>query len=92
MGGWRSGQKFPIIRATVYGRPCGCLEAIFNTAGWPACGEIDIMEYVSFEPNQTHFSIHSIANNHVDGTQVTSGPVILETIEEEFHNYGIIVD
>lgn len=61
-----------------------------NTAGWPACGEIDIMEYVSFEPNQAHFSIHSIANNHKDGTQVTSGPVILETIEEEFHNYGIL--
>ncbi len=61
-----------------------------QTAGWPACGEIDIMEYVSFEPNQTHFSIHSVANNHKDGTQVTSGPVFLETIEEEFHNYGIL--
>jgi len=61
-----------------------------QTAGWPACGEIDIMEYVSFEPNQTHFSIHSLANNHKDGTQVTSGPVLLETIEEEFHNYGIL--
>ncbi|MGB5203216.1 glycoside hydrolase family 16 protein [Eudoraea sp.] len=61
-----------------------------QTAGWPACGEIDIMEYVSFEPNQTHFSIHSLANNHRDGTQVTSGPVLLETIEEEFHNYGLL--
>ena len=61
-----------------------------QTAGWPACGEIDIMEYVSFDPNQIHFSIHSVANNHKDGTQVTSGPVLLETIEEEFHNYGIL--
>lgn len=66
------------------------LGTTIQTAGWPACGEIDIMEYVSFEPNQTHFSIHSIANNHKDGTQVTSGPVLLETIEEEFHNYGIL--
>ncbi|MGB5319883.1 glycoside hydrolase family 16 protein [Eudoraea sp.] len=58
--------------------------------GWPACGEIDIMEYVSFEPNQMHFSIHSTANNHKNGTQITSGPVKLETIEEEFHNYGLL--
>jgi beta-glucanase (GH16 family) len=61
-----------------------------QSVGWPACGEIDIMEYVSFEPNQTHFSIHSVANNHQDGTQITSGPVALETIEEEFHNYGVL--
>ncbi len=66
------------------------LGSSIQTTGWPACGEIDIMEYVSFEPNQAHFSIHSLANNHKDGTQVTSGPVILETIEEEFHNYGIL--
>jgi len=61
-----------------------------GTAGWPGCGEIDIMEYVSFEPNHTHFSLHSLANNHTIGTQITSGPVPLETIEEEFHNYGIL--
>lgn len=66
------------------------LGSTIQTAGWPACGEIDIMEYVSFEPNQAHFSIHSVANNHRDGTQVTSGPVVLETIEEQFHNYGIL--
>ncbi len=61
-----------------------------QSVGWPACGEIDIMEYVSFEPDQVHFSIHSTANNHTNGTQVTSGPVPLETIEEEFHNYGVL--
>jgi beta-glucanase (GH16 family) len=61
-----------------------------GTAGWPACGEIDLMEYVSFDPNTVHFTIHSNANNHVAGTQVSSGPVNLETIEEEFHNYGVL--
>lgn len=61
-----------------------------HTIGWPACGEIDIMEYVSFEPNQVHFSIHSTANNHKDGTQLTSGPVKLESVEEEFHTYGLL--
>ena len=61
-----------------------------GTVGWPACGEIDIMEYVSFEPDQMHFSIHSTANNHTKGTQITSGPISLDTIEEEFHNYGVL--
>ncbi len=61
-----------------------------GTVGWPACGEIDMMEYVSFKPNKTHFSIHSTANNHTNGTEITSGAVDLETIEEEFHNFGIL--
>lgn len=61
-----------------------------ETVGWPACGEIDMMEYVSFKPNKTHFSIHSTANNHTNGTEITSGAVDLETIEEEFHNFGIL--
>lgn len=61
-----------------------------HQVGWPACGEIDIMEYVSFDPDQMHFSIHSSANNHKDGTQITSGRVPLETIEEAFHTYGLL--
>lgn len=61
-----------------------------QTAGWPACGEIDMMEYVSFKPNKTHFTVHSTANNHTIGTEITSGAVDLETIEEEFHNFGIL--
>jgi beta-glucanase (GH16 family) len=61
-----------------------------KTVGWPDCGEIDIMEYVSYDPDHIHFSIHSVANNHKNGTQVTSGPLLLKTIEEEFHNYGLL--
>lgn len=66
------------------------LGANIGEIGWPDCGEIDIMEYVSFAPDEIHFSIHSKANNHVEGTQVTSGALPLETVEEEFHNYGIL--
>lgn len=61
-----------------------------QSAGWPACGEIDIMEYVSYKPNKTHFSVHSLANNHTNGTEITSGAIDLETIEEEFHNFGVL--
>lgn len=63
-----------------------------STVGWPKCGEIDIMEYVSFDPGFVHQTIHSEANNHTKGTQISSGAKKLETIEEEFHNYGVLWD
>ncbi|WP_139314845.1 family 16 glycosylhydrolase [Saccharicrinis aurantiacus] len=56
-------------------------------AGWPACGEIDIMEYVGFEPNQVHGSIHCPAS--YGATEFTK-TLPLENCEEEFNNYGII--
>lgn len=34
------------------------LGANFQTVGWPACGEIDIMEYRGQEPNIVHGSLH----------------------------------
>ncbi len=58
--------------------------------GWPDSGEIDIMEYVSYRPDSVLVTIHTNANNHVDGTQVSSDFVPLPTIEEEFHNFGIL--
>lgn len=58
--------------------------------GWPDCGEIDIMEYVSWRPDSTLATIHSRANNHMDRTQISSDFVALPTIEEEFHNFGIL--
>lgn len=64
-------------------------EDIF-TIGWPQCGEIDLMEYVSYNPNNVVQTIHSVANNHSNGTQISTGDILLESIEEEFHNYGLI--
>ena len=60
--------------------------------GWPLCGEIDIMEYVSYDPNTVHFNLHTQANNHTKGTNISSGPIKLESAEEEFHNYGVLWD
>lgn len=65
-------------------------DAIRDGGGWPDSGEIDIMEYVSYAPNQFYATIHSNANNHRDGTQLGSGPISLPTIEEEFNTFGII--
>lgn len=58
--------------------------------GWPNCGEIDIMEYISSKPDSTLQTIHTVANNHMNGTQISTGFFELKTIEEQFHNYGIL--
>jgi len=58
-----------------------------NTIGWPACGEIDIMEYVGYDPNIVHSTVHTPAGygGNGDGSAMT-----LETAEEEFHIYGLL--
>lgn len=39
-----------------------------DEVGWPACGEIDIMENVGFDPDVVHANIHTEAYNHTKGT------------------------
>jgi beta-glucanase (GH16 family) len=36
-----------------------------TSVGWPRCGEIDIMEYVGFDPDVVHANIHTAKYNHV---------------------------
>lgn len=60
-----------------------------NIVGWPKCGEIDIMEYFSYKPNETYINVHSSDNNAMNGTLISANND-LETAEEEFHAYGIL--
>ncbi|MET0463973.1 MAG: glycoside hydrolase family 16 protein [Chitinophagaceae bacterium] len=55
---------------------------------WPKSGEIDIMEHVGYDPNVVHFSIHSQAYNHVQGTQKTATRSV-PTAMSEFHLYRV---
>jgi beta-glucanase (GH16 family) len=59
----------------------------YASVGWPACGEIDIMEYVGYLPNTVHATIHTIDGHGGNGN---GNSYELLTCEEEFHNYGII--
>lgn len=59
----------------------------FSTAGWPACGEIDIMEYVGYTPNTVYSTVHTPAGYGGSGSGNSS---IVETCEEEFHIYGLL--
>jgi beta-glucanase (GH16 family) len=56
--------------------------------GWPACGEIDIMENVGFDPLRIHGSVHTAAYNHTIGTQ-KSASVTIAGPWEDFHVYAM---
>lgn len=65
-------------------------DAIFEGVRWPRCGEIDIMEYVGFDPGAIHGTLHSDDHNHMKGTQ-RGGSTQIEG-EDDWHVYGIIWD
>lgn len=58
------------------------------SAGWPRCGELDIMEHVGYDEGVVHGSIHSEQYNHVKNTQKTA-TVTLTDATTAFHVYAI---
>lgn len=63
----------------------------FSSVGWPACGEIDIMELVGHEPDKVHGTVHWDNNgqyaNFGGSTSLSSG-----TFADEFHVFSITWD
>ncbi len=56
--------------------------------GWPASGEIDVLEHVGYDQDRVHISVHTEAYNHVIGTQKTASKKI-EKATTEFHLYRV---
>jgi beta-glucanase (GH16 family) len=59
----------------------------FKTVGWPACGEIDIMEYRGQEPNIVHGSIHG--PGYSGGGAVTGRFDLGASFHDDFHVFAI---
>jgi len=59
-----------------------------DTVGWPACGEIDIMENVGFDPDVICANAHTKAYNHVKRTNKGS-KIRGERPYEQYHIYAI---
>lgn len=88
---WEYGY-FEIKAKLPYGR--GTWPAIWmmpetsTYGGWPASGEIDIMEHVGYDPGAVHGTVHTTAFNHIKGTQVGEQKRV-EDFDSTFHRYGI---
>lgn len=57
--------------------------------GWPAEGEIDIMEHVGWDPGRVHGNIHTKAYNHVQHTQKGAWTMVADTCGA-FHDYQLL--
>ncbi len=59
---------------------------ILKGVPWPACGEIDIMEYSGITPGSISVALHNTAKH---GDSVDVGRYIMKGIENDFHTYAI---
>ncbi len=64
------------------------LGANWDEVGWPACGEIDIMENVGFDENVIHGTVHTKAYNHMIGTQ-KGKKITVNDVYGKYHIYSI---
>jgi beta-glucanase (GH16 family) len=58
-----------------------------STAGWPACGEIDVMEHVGKNPTVVQAAMHTPASH---GDTVDKNSTLVPTFDTEFHNYEVL--
>lgn len=56
----------------------------FSTLGWPACGEIDVMEFVGKNPGVIHSSIHTSSSF---GNTVNTNTWFVDGCSSGFHTY-----
>ena len=59
-----------------------------RAAGWPACGETDIMEFVGYEPGLIHANIHTKKYNHVQKTN-KGDKITIPDASSAFHVYTL---
>jgi beta-glucanase (GH16 family) len=59
-----------------------------DEVGWPACGEIDIMEHVGSAPNTVHGTVHAPGYSGLAGG-IGGTHVAVSDLSEDFHIYAV---
>lgn len=57
-----------------------------SSVGWPACGEIDIMEHVGNQLNKIFGTVHYPGNS---GGNAVGGTTTIPNVTTEFHRYAV---
>ena len=60
-----------------------------DKVGWPACGEIDIMEYVGHQPDKIHVNVHTKGFNHTKGNGRGRAMPFAADAPAQFHVYAV---
>ncbi|HTU43642.1 MAG TPA: glycoside hydrolase family 16 protein [Bryobacteraceae bacterium] len=59
------------------------------TAGWPTCGEIDVMENIGKEPSVVHGTVHGPGYSGAHGISASFSLPGSPPLSRDFHIYGI---
>jgi len=52
---------------------------------WPSAGEIDIMEYVGYDPNTFHCALHTANKNGMNGQNFKGSQTFDSSVADDFH-------
>ena len=65
------------------------LGADIGTAGWPRCGEIDIMENIGKEPSIVHATVHGPGYSGAQGIGAPATMANGARVADDFHVFGV---
>jgi beta-glucanase (GH16 family) len=65
------------------------LGADIPTVGWPACGEIDVMENIGVEPGTVHGSLHSPRGSDVGSVTASFALPAGQRFADDFHVFAV---
>lgn len=60
-----------------------------NTAGWPRCGEIDIMEHIGKQPSIAHGTLHGPGYSGADGITASYALPSSRKFSDKYHVFAV---